>query len=83
MLHHVGTFNLGSAKVCSPAIFETYFYYHIEIWISATDYYVLLPNCAIAFDSYTSTNEFYNFIIFSKLINFVVLLVNCLVLIFY
>ena len=34
MYHHSVTFNLGSAKVCLPAIFETY------IWIAASDYYM-------------------------------------------
>ena len=33
------TFNFGSAKVCSPAIFETSFSYDKDIWIAATDYY--------------------------------------------
>ena len=33
---------MGSAKVGSPAIFETYFSYHKDIWIAATDYYMLL-----------------------------------------
>ena len=30
--------NLGSAKVCSPAINETYFSSDKGIWIAATDY---------------------------------------------
>ena len=34
------TFNFGSAKVCSPAIFETSFSYDKDIWIAATDYYM-------------------------------------------
>ena len=54
-----------------------------DIWIGASDYYVLLPNCTISFDSYTSINEFYKYIIFSLLINGVILLLNCLVLIVY
>ena len=37
MLNHGMTLNLGSAKVCSPAIFGTYFCYHTDIWIAATD----------------------------------------------
>ena len=44
---HGVTFNFGSAKVCSPAIFETSFSYDKDIWIAATDYYmhfyVLVP----------------------------------------
>ena len=51
--HHGVTFNLGTANVCSPAIFETYFFYDKDIWIVATDYYmyfyliVLFPLTAI------------------------------------
>ena len=40
MLHHVVTFNFGSAKVCSPAIFDTSFSYDKDIWISATNCYM-------------------------------------------
>ena len=39
-MHHGVTFNFGSAKVCSPAIFETFFSYDKDIWIAATDYYM-------------------------------------------
>ena len=51
--HHSVTFNFGSAKVCSPAIFETCFSYDKTILIVATDYYmyfyiiVLFPLTAI------------------------------------
>ena len=45
--------------------------------------YVLLHNCAIFIDSYSPINKFYSFIIFSVLINVVILLLNCLVLILY
>ena len=38
MYHHGVTFNFGSAKVCSPAIFETSFSYDKDIWIAATDH---------------------------------------------
>ena len=34
------TFSFGSAKVCSPAIFETCFSYDKDIWIAATKYYM-------------------------------------------
>ena len=61
-MHHDVTFNFGSAKVCSPAIFET----------------CVLHNCVIAIDSYSLINKFYSFIIFSLLINAVILLLNCL-----
>ena len=55
-------FNLGAAKVCSPAIIETYFSYYKDIWIAVTDFYVL--NCAISIGSYISINKFYSFIIY-------------------
>ena len=40
MLNHGMTFNLGSAKVCSPAIFDACFFYYKDIWIAVTYYYV-------------------------------------------
>ena len=40
MLNHGVTFNLGSAKVCLPSIFETYFSYYKDIWIAVTYYYI-------------------------------------------
>ena len=52
-MHHGVTFNLGSAKVCSPSMFETDFSYDKDIWIDATDNYmhfhiiVLFPLTAI------------------------------------
>ena len=52
-MHHRVTFNFGSAKLYSPAIFETSFSYDKDIWIVATDYYmhffiiVLFPLTAI------------------------------------
>ena len=39
-MHHGVTFNFGSAKVCSPAIFETSFCYDKDIWIAVTEYYM-------------------------------------------
>ena len=39
-MHHGVTFNFGSAKVYSLAIFETSFSYDKYIWIAATDYYM-------------------------------------------
>ena len=39
-MHHDVTFNFGSAKVCSPAIFGTCFSYDKDIRIAATDYYI-------------------------------------------
>ena len=38
MLNHGVIFNLGSAKVCSPIIFEPYLSYHKDIWIAVADY---------------------------------------------
>ena len=37
---HGVTFNFDSAKVYSPAIFETCFSYNKDIWIAATYYYM-------------------------------------------
>ena len=45
--------------------------------------YVLLHNCAMFIDRYTPINKFYSFIIFSFLINAIMLLLICLVLILY
>ena len=70
-MHHGVTFNFGSAKVCSPAIFETCFSYDKDVWIAATVYYM---HCS-------PFNKLYSSIIFSLLINAVILLWNCLVLI--
>ena len=39
-MHHLVTFNFGSANVCSPAVFETFFPYDKDIWIAATDYFM-------------------------------------------
>ena len=52
-MHLCVTFNYGSAKVCSSAIFGTSFSYDKDIWIAATDYFmhfdviVLFPLTAI------------------------------------
>ena len=82
MNHHGVTFNFGFAKVCSPAIFETWFSYDKDIWIAATGYYilyVLLHNCVISINSFSPINKFYSFVIFSLLINSVILIKNYLV----
>ena len=39
-MHHGVTFNFSSAKVCSPAIFETSYSYDKYIWMAATDCYM-------------------------------------------
>ena len=85
MQHHGVTvkFSLGSAKVCSPAIFKTCFSYDKGIWILATDCYMYFYIIALfSIDMYFPVNKFYSvIIIFSLLINAVILLLNCLVLI--
>ena len=40
MLSDVVTFSLGSARVCSPAIFETRISYHKDLRIAVTNYYI-------------------------------------------
>ena len=37
-MHHGVPFNFGSAKVCSPTIFEISFSYNKGIWIVETGY---------------------------------------------
>ena len=39
-MHHGVTFNFVSVKVCSPAIFQTSYFYDKNLWIAATDYYM-------------------------------------------
>ena len=64
-------FNLGFAKVCSPAINETYF----PQLIAVTDYYMYLV-VIFLLASYTSIDKSYSFIISSLLTNAVILLLN-------
>ena len=81
MLNHGMSFNLGSAKGCSLAIFDTYFSCHVNIWIAVTYFYiyilllyiVLFPLTVILTTSY----------LFSLLISAVILLLNYLDLILY
>ena len=83
-MHHGVTFNFGSAKVCSPAIFETCFSYDKDTWIAATDCYMYF--CIIVLFLLTAVLQlikFYSFIIFSILINAIILKLNRLVLILY
>ena len=40
MLNQCVTFNLGFAKVFSPILFDTYFSYHKDMMIAASDYYM-------------------------------------------
>ena len=73
--------------VCSPAILETCFSYNKDIWTAATYYctysYINVHKYAISIDSYSPVNKFYSLLIFSLLINAVILLLNGLVLILY
>ena len=57
--------------------------YDKDIWIAATDYYVLLHNSAISINSSSSVNKSYSFILIRLLINAVILLLDGLVLILY
>ena len=41
MLNHGLTVKFCSAKVLSPAIFDTYCSYHKDIWIATADYYMV------------------------------------------
>ena len=41
-MHHDVTFNVGSAKLCSPAMFETCFSYDKDILIAATENYMYI-----------------------------------------
>ena len=40
MLNYDITINLGSTKVCLPAIFERYYSYDKDIWIAVNCYYI-------------------------------------------
>ena len=81
-MHHGVTFNFGSAKAYSPAIFETCFSYDKDIWIAATDYYMNFYIIVLfLLKAVLQLIKFYSFIIFSILINGVILPLNCLVLI--
>ena len=58
------TFDFGSARVFSTASFETYFYYHQYIWITATDYFMYFsPFYPTSIKNYSSINNllFHNF----------------------
>ena len=83
-MHHGVTFSFGSAKVCLHSIFETCFSFDKDFWIATTDYcmyfYIIVP---FSIGIYSTINKFYRIIIFSLLINAVIVLLNCLVLILY
>ena len=81
-MHHGVTFNCGSSKVCSPAIFKTCFPYDKDI--TATDYYMYLYKIVLfPLTAVLQLIKLYSFTIFSVLINAVIFLLNCFVLILY
>ena len=60
-MHHGVIF--GSAKVCSPAIFETCFSFDKDIGIAATDYYMYFYIIVLfSIDIYSPVNKFYSVI---------------------
>ena len=83
-VHHGVTFSFCSAKVCSLAIFKTFFSFDKDIWIAATDYYTYFYIIVLfSIDIYSPVNKCYSVINFSLLINAVILILNCLILILY
>ena len=81
-MHHGVFFSFGSAKVCSSAIFEICFSFVKDTWIASTDYYMYFYIIVLfSIDIYSPVNKLHSVIIFSLLINVVILLLNCLVLI--
>ena len=72
-VHHGVIFSFGSAKVCSPAIFETCFSFDKDTWIASIDYYMYF-NIIVLFsiDISSLVNKLCNVIIFSLLINVVI-----------
>ena len=58
-MHNGVTFSFGSAKVCSPAIFERCFSCDKDIWIDATDYYMYFYT--IVLFPFTSILQLINF----------------------
>ena len=60
-MHHGVTFNFGSTKMCSPAIFETFFSYDKDISISATDYYNIMHFYVLVLIPLTSILQLINF----------------------
>ena len=77
MLSHGVIFNLGPAKVCSPAIIETYFSYDKYIWIAVTDYHMYF-NLIVLFllKAILQLINFYNLQTFSFSLLYVILSSN-------
>ena len=65
-MHNGVTFNFGSAKVCSRAIFETCFSYNKDIWIAANDYYMYFYTIVLfSLTDVLQLIKFYSFLIFT------------------
>ena len=65
------TFDLDTARMLSTAIFETYFSYHKDMWIAATDYmWNFLSNSAVSISSSASIKKIYRLTAFSLPINY-------------
>ena len=63
-MHYGVIFSFGSAKVCSPAIFETCFSFDKDTCIASTDCYLYFYIIVLfSIDSYSSVNKFYSIII--------------------
>ena len=67
-VHHDVIISYGSAKVCSPAIFETCFSFDKDTWIASTDYYMYFKLyfyiiVLFSIDIYSPVNKFYSVII--------------------
>ena len=72
---HGVTLNLGPAKLCSPAIIETYLSYDKDIWIAVTNYcmyfYLIVPFLVVARLQFINFKASYFTDIFSPLnVNF-------------
>ena len=71
-------FNLGSAQVYSPAIMDTCFSYEKDIRIVVTDYFMYIYLIVLfLIVALLLLINFTAFVIFSSLIDAVILLLNC------
>ena len=81
-MHHRLTLTLALLK-CVHLPYLRYIFHITKIYGLLQLIIICTFNCAISIDSYSPINKVYSFIIFSLLINAVILLLNCLVLILY
>ena len=58
------TVDLASARMFSAVIFGTYFFYHKDVWIATTNYYMYF-NLSVLFPLTAKLNKFYSFITFN------------------